>query len=127
MGSLTDGDRKDHSAPCHSLSAMAPVSIRVCPQLTQCECKEQRRRATIHQTSADLDIEGSSNSTTNTNELDVSTLELAVCIIVDYSNRADRIAAPGLEGLLLVDAHTLRLLIAGAIIGKVIDTAGGHC
>jgi hypothetical protein len=93
--------------------------------LTQRECKEQRRGATIHQTSADLDIEGSSDSTTNTNKLDVSTLELAVCIIVDYSYGANRIAAPGLEGLLFVDANALRLLIAGAI-GKEVDAAGGH-
>lgn len=127
LESLTDGDREDHSAPCQTLSVVVPCLGTCSPVLTQCECKEKRRGATIHQTSPNLNIEGSSDGTTDTDELDVSTLELAVCIIVDYSNGANRIAASRLECLLFVDANTLRLLIAGAILGEVIDAAGGHC
>jgi hypothetical protein len=54
----------------------------MCVQLTQGEGKKQRRRTAIHQASTNLDIESSSDGTTNTNELNVSTLELSMGVIV---------------------------------------------
>lgn len=94
-------------------------------RLTQRECDEQRRRTAVHQTSTNLDIESSSDCTTDTNELNVSTFELSVSIVVNYSDRANRVAASRLIIFLFVDSHPLYLFVAGSI-WEVLNAAGGH-
>ena len=68
------------------VSGFLVCQVPICGYLPESECNEQTTGTAIEQTPADLHIERCTDSSTNANKLNVSRLQLSVCVIVNAAD-----------------------------------------
>lgn len=124
---LTQCNGQDKCAPdpvslLHALNAFRFASAQYPPYS---KGKEQACRAAIHQTSADLDVQGSANGTTNADELDMTWLQFSMSRIVDRARRPNHRNSPW-RAVRLLRVDSICLLFRIVLGRRIVNIGGSH-
>lgn len=111
MVCLTDSNGQDDSTP--AIISIDDTILNSNHNIPKRKGEEQGRWATVHKTTTNLHIKSSSNGTTDTNQLNMTTLELSMSVIANLAHRAHNTRTTrmsAIKSLLFVDMRAFDLV-----------------